>query len=74
MSTMHLSKREEVGSKMKPEGIMYDNSVKGAVDTMDQLVRSYSTKQMTHRWPMAIFYNMIDVSAPNALIVYLPLN
>ena len=74
MSTMHLSKREKVGSETKPKVIMYDNSAKGAVDTMDQLVRSYSTKRMTRRWPMAIFYNMVDVSALNALIVYLSLN
>ena len=71
---MRLSKREEVGSETKPEVIMYDNSAKRAVDTMDQLARSRSTKQMTRRWPMAIFYNMVDVSALNALIVYLSLN
>ena len=53
---------------------MYYNSTKGGVDTMDQLVRSYSTKRMTRRWPMAIFYNMVDVSALNALIVYLSLH
>ena len=74
MSTMHLSKREEVGSETKPEVIMYNNSAKSAVDTMDQLVHCYSTKQMTCQWPMAIFYNMVDVSAPNALMVYLSLN
>ena len=73
---MHLSKREEVhvGSETKPEVILYDNSAKGALDTMDQLVRSYSTKRMTRRWPMAIFYNMVDGGALNALVVYLFLN
>ena len=40
MSTMHLSKREEVGSETKPEVILYNNSATGAVGTMDQLVRS----------------------------------
>ena len=74
MSTMHISKREEIGSETKPEVIMYDNSAKGTVDTVDQLVRSYSTKRTTLRWPMAIFYNMVDVSALNALIEYLSLN
>ena len=38
---------------------MYYNSKKGGVDTMNQLIRTYSTKQMTHHWPMAIFYNMM---------------
>ena len=31
MSTMHLSKREEVGSETKPEVILYNNSETGAV-------------------------------------------
>ena len=66
-STMHLSKRKEVRSKTKPKVIMYYNSTKGGLNTMDQLVRGYSTKRMTRRWPMAIFYYMVDVSAPNAL-------
>ena len=74
MSTAHLTDTEEVGSKTKPEVIMYYNSTKGGVDTMDQLVRGDSTKRMTGRWPMATFYNMVDVSALNALIVYLSLN
>ena len=33
-----------------------------------------STKRMTRRWPMTIFYNMVDVSAHNALIVWIALN
>ena len=45
MSTMHLSDGE-VGSKKKPEVIMYYNSRKVGVDTMDQLVRAYSTKRL----------------------------
>ena len=51
MSTMHFSNREDVGSETKPEVIMYYNSTKGGVDTMDQLVRDYSTKRMTRRGP-----------------------
>ena len=71
---MHLSKREKIGIETNPGVIRYDNGAKGAVDTMDQLVRSYSTKLMTRRWPIAIFYNMVDVIALNALIVYFSLH
>ena len=74
MSTMYLSKGEEVGREKKPEVITYYNSRKGGVDAMDQLIRAHSTKQITRWWPMAIFYNMEDVSALNALIVCLSLN
>ena len=65
---MHLSK-EEIESEKKAEVIMYYNSTKAGVDTLDQLIHVYSTKQITHRWSKAIFYNMVDVSALNALIV-----
>ena len=74
MSTAHLSQTGEVGSETKPEMIMYYNSTKGGVNTMDSLVRGDSTKRMTGRWSMATFYKMVDVSALNALIVYLSLN
>ena len=74
VSTMHLSKGEEVGSKKKPEVIMHYNGTKSGVDTKDQMDSAYSTKQITHRWSMEMFYNMMDVSALNALIVYLFLN
>ena len=70
MSTMHLSKREEVGSKKKPEVFMHYKGTKSKVDTKDQMVSAYSTKQIAHRWPMGIFYNIINASALNALIVY----
>ena len=40
---------------------------------MDQMVRYYSTKRMTRRWPMVVFFNMIDISAMNAIIIWIKL-
>ena len=74
MSTMHLGKEEEMGSKKNPEVIMYNNSTKSGVDTINQLICACSTKRMTRRWHMAILYNMVDLSSINTLIVYLSLN
>lgn len=37
---------------------------------MDQQVRTYSCKRQTRRWPMVIFYNMIDIAALNAFIAF----
>lgn len=71
LSTMHSSPGIDTSSeKKKPEVILYYNSTKGGVDTMDKMLRCYSVKRMTRRWPMIIFYNMIDVSAMNAFIVW----
>ena len=38
------------------------------------MVRSYSTKRMIRKWPLALFYNMIDVSAINAFVVWKEIN
>ena len=35
------------------------------------MVRSYSTKRMTRRWPLVLLYNKINVSAINAFIIWL---
>ena len=38
------------------------------------MVRSYFTKRTTQRWPLALFYNVIDVSTINAFIIWQGIN
>lgn len=54
----------------KPEIICFYNSTKGGVDTLDQVIRGYSVKRATRRWPMALFYNLIDTAAYNSFLLY----
>ncbi|KAJ8363286.1 hypothetical protein SKAU_G00121170 [Synaphobranchus kaupii] len=55
LSTMHDDKAVDDNSvKKKPEMIQYYNKTKGGVDTMDQMVRTYSCKWRTRRWPMVL--------------------
>ena len=74
LSSLHLEKGPEQGASRKPEIIIDYNKCKGGVDTMDQMVRTFSVKRMTRRWPMVVFYNMIDVSALNATVLWTWLN
>ena len=75
LSTMHSDKgTESPAPEKKSEVIMYYNATKGGVDTMDQMVRWFTSKRKTRRWPMIIFYNMLDISALNAFIVWMSLN
>ena len=75
MSSMHSQGEIDVTSpKKKPAMILEYNATKGGVDTSDQMLRLYSTKRMTRRWPVAIFNNMLDVSALNAYIIWILLN
>ncbi|CAK1584552.1 unnamed protein product [Parnassius mnemosyne] len=55
--------------KQKPEMIIFYNSTKGGVGTLDQKCAIYSTSRRTQRWPMAVFYRMLDISAANAYII-----
>ena len=74
LSTMHSQLDVAATSDKKAEVILYYNSTKGGVDTLDRMVRTYTCKRMTRKWPFALFYNMIDVSAVNTFIVWLELN
>ena len=71
LSTMHtLSEIASNSDEKKPEEILYYNSTKSGVDILDRLVRTYACKRMTRRWSIALFYNMIDVGAVNAYMIW----
>lgn len=70
ISTMH-SNSEVNQSTGKPEIIMTYNSTKGGVDSFDQLCNNMNCGRKTKRWPMAFFYNMINIAGINAYVIYL---
>jgi len=71
MSTMHLDKAvADEEAKYKPEVVLYYNKTKSGVDVLDKLVREYSCKRATKRWPMALFMDCIDIAAYNALVIW----
>lgn len=74
MSTLHNDAIISERNDKKPEIILYYNSTKGAVDTLDQCVSTYTCKRKTNRWPMVIFYNILDVSAYNSYILWIQIN
>ena len=75
LSTMHSQPEVDEGlANKKPMIVVFYNSTKSGVDIVDRMVRTYSCKRMTRRWPVTLFYNMIDVRAVNAFIIWLALN
>ncbi|KAI3372472.1 hypothetical protein L3Q82_022962, partial [Scortum barcoo] len=58
------------GSDKKPIIILDYNKNKGGVDNLDKLTASYTCQRMTRRWPMVVFYNILDVSAYNAFVLW----
>lgn len=75
MSTEHYNDEIDCTSQAsKPQQIMDYNVNKGGVDVMDQMVSGYSCKRSTNRWPLAMFFNMLDVAALAACIIHDELN
>jgi len=59
--TMHHDKKVEPQMDNKPDIILDYNKTKGAVDTLDKLCCQYSTKHGTRRWPLSMFFTLLDI-------------
>uniref|UniRef100_A0A3B5KW04 PiggyBac transposable element-derived protein domain-containing protein n=1 Tax=Xiphophorus couchianus TaxID=32473 RepID=A0A3B5KW04_9TELE len=59
LSSMHSVVETEDTTRRKT--IKQYNKAKCGVDVMDKMVREYSVRAGTQRWPVAVFYNMIDM-------------
>lgn len=72
LSTMHHGADIDStsGDKQKPEIIMFYNSTKGGVDANDQLCGTYNVGRRTKRWPLNIFFHLLNVTCINALVVH----
>lgn len=70
MSTFHSTASVRSDEKRKPEMIHFYNKNKTAVDTMDSMLRLYSSKAATARWPVATFYDLLDKAALNAHVIF----
>lgn len=54
--------------------VLDNNETKGGVDNLDKVTATYSCRRMTARWPLVIFFNIIDVSAYNAFVLWSDIN
>lgn len=71
LSTLHDSIQvDESSAKKKPVSVTFYNSTKYGVDVVDQMARKYSVKAASRRWPVQVFYNILDLAAINAWVLY----
>ncbi|XP_076879346.1 uncharacterized protein LOC143527877 isoform X1 [Brachyhypopomus gauderio] len=70
LSTMHMHVRIADNRKKKPNTMTDYKRMKCAVDIMDQKVHAYTVRAGTRRWPVAVFYNLLDLAAMNAHVLY----
>ncbi|XP_060801328.1 piggyBac transposable element-derived protein 4-like [Amyelois transitella] len=69
ISSMHHNKETDLDTQ-KPAIIIDYNHTKGGVDEVDKKCANYSCSRRTRRWPMVIFYRLLDMSGVNAYILY----
>jgi len=69
LSTMHHDASVDTETK-KPEIVHFYNSTKGGVDTVDQLCGNYSVSRRTRRWPLCIFFQLLNIAGVNGLILH----
>lgn len=70
LSTMHSSVDIGEDKKKLPETVSFYNSSKYGVDVADQMSRHYSTKAASRRWPLQVFYNILDLAGINSWVLY----
>lgn len=54
----------------KPEIILFYNSTKGGVDTVDKYKEHYSVSRTSNRWSMVVFYSLLNIGGLNSFIIF----
>lgn len=73
ISTVHHDDAidNQTGDKQKPDIISFYNNTKYGVDVVDQMCAQYNVaRNTTRRWPLAIFFNILNVCGINAFAIY----
>ncbi|XP_036067671.1 piggyBac transposable element-derived protein 4-like [Oryzias melastigma] len=70
LSTLHTKVEVEADLRQKPNVVTDYNYLKCGVDVLDQKLRAYTVRTGTRRWPVAVFYNILDIAASNAHVLY----
>ena len=69
-SIKHTSIQVEDNYKRVPETIAFYNKTKFGVDVIDQMAHKYSVKAGSFPWPLQVFFDILDLAAINAWILY----
>ncbi|GBM59781.1 hypothetical protein AVEN_6655-1 [Araneus ventricosus] len=60
----------ECNEKNTSKVIKFSNSTKYHVDVLDQMARKYSTESASRQWHVQDFFNILNLAAINAWIIY----
>ncbi|KAK3861559.1 hypothetical protein Pcinc_032471 [Petrolisthes cinctipes] len=68
LSTIHHNPKKI--EKEKTDIQMFYNATKGGVDSFDQRCCALSCSRKTRRWPLCLFYGIINLAMVNSYIIY----
>ena len=73
VSTLRIDKEidPDSGEQQKPSVITFYNATKGGVNTADQMCATYNIARNIKRWPMVVFFAMLNVADINSQVIYL---
>ena len=71
LSTLHSRPDVEGSDRKKPLMILFYNKNKVGVDSVDQMLRLYSTHSASRRWPMGVWSNVLDIAVINARVLFM---
>ena len=69
LSTIHAKPRYDEDAGKEEINVFY-NHEKGGVDSHNQMCALYTAARKTNRWPMRVFYGMVDSSALSAYLIF----
>lgn len=70
LSSQHKKPDASLDQKKKPEAILFYNSTKGGVDSVDERISTYSVKYRSKRWHVTVFCNVLDMACYNAFVLH----
>ena len=72
LGTLHkkVAFREHNNPKRKAETVLFHYQTEVGVDVLDQMSRLYLMKAASRRWPVHIFYKVIDMALINSWVIY----
>ena len=54
----------------KTEAHMFYNASKGGVDTFDHMCAHYDIGRKTRRWPLCVFYGLLNIATTNSFVIF----
>lgn len=71
VSSLHCAAEidESTNEKQKPSIVIFYNQTKGGVDEVDKKAKMYSVSRKNNRWPLTLFFRLLDIAGINAMVI-----